>query len=46
MERSCEIELLMDYIYWWEDTYEGGLKELHDEFLKVLKKSRIYTSYI
>src|SRR5699024_7984485 len=29
----------MDYIYWWEDTYEGGLKELHDEFLKVFKKA-------
>src|SRR5699024_12029408 len=23
----------------WEDTYEGGLKELHDEFLKVFKKA-------
>ena len=39
VERGCEIELLMDYIYWWEDTYEGGLKELHDEFLKVFKKA-------
>ncbi len=39
MERSCEIELFMDYIYWWEVTYEGGLKELHDEFLKVFKKA-------
>lgn len=40
----------MDYIYWWEDTYEGGLKEIHDEFLKVFKKAEfipaIYNSIL
>src|SRR5690625_6202640 len=50
MERSCEIELFMDYIYWWEVTYEGGLKELHDEFLKAFKKAEfipaIYNSIL
>ena len=31
--------MLMDYIYWWEETYEGSLKELHDEYLKVFKQA-------
>ncbi|MFD1453969.1 hypothetical protein [Oceanobacillus sojae] len=29
----------MDYIYWWEENYESGLKELHSEFLSVFEEA-------
>jgi len=29
----------MDYIVWWEEYHEGGLEQIHGEFLKSFKKT-------
>lgn len=35
--------MLINYIYWWEENYEGGLEDLHNKFLK---ESNLYLLYI